>query len=89
MISWSFQFFFVSLQKKVDMDKKEFITNLLNIVSDDESSEAIVKEALDDEGLMIYRNFAFSNFLEMWKETNDEYKSKIVDTILKSLDNTK
>ena len=71
------------------MDKKEFITNLLNIVSDDESSEAIIKEALDDEGLMIYRNFAFSNFLEMWKETNDEYKSKIVNAILKSLDNTK
>ena len=71
------------------MDKKGFITNLLNIVSDDESSEVIVKEALNDEGLMIYRNFAFSNFLEMWKETNDEYKSKIVDAILKSLDNTK
>ncbi len=71
------------------MDKKGFITNLLNIVSDDESSEAIIKEALDDEGLMIYRNFAFSNFLEMWKDTNNEYKSKIVDVILKSFDNTK
>ena len=81
--------FFRIFAKKVDMDKKGFITNLLNIVSDDESSEVIVKEALNDEGLMIYRNFAFSNFLEMWKETNDEYKSKIVDAILKSLDNTK